>query len=319
MEKVEIRPRRIGHVNLYVADLERSVSFYEKACGIELVRLEPAIRGGFHSTGRTHHDVGLIEVSKGVDRIGRDGKVQIAATRGTRPGLNHVAWEMECEADLVAACQRLRKSGYPIQRLFDHLISHSVYIADPDGNVHEFYSDAMPDWWRIFNLEHEDLVTSDWDPFVAPPSTTCHYPVDPPVREVPGSLLRPRGITGATFTTSRFDEMKRFFVDIAGLSVISERNDEARRAILAGSCGHPDITLVAVTKGAPLGLRLFSFQLDGRTELRAAADGLADLTGGRPRLVEDKRRCAIVLTDPDGFQVEFYHARSGDIVEPLAA
>jgi catechol 2,3-dioxygenase len=319
MEKVEIRPRRIGHVNLYVANLERSIGFYEKACGIELVRLEPAIRGAFHSTGRTHHDVGLIEVSKGVDRIGRDGKVQIAATRGTRPGLNHLAWEMENEAELVGAYQRLLKSRYPIQRLFDHLISHSIYIADPDGNMHEFYSDAMPDWWRIFNLEHEDLVTSDWDPFIAPPSTIGHYPVDPPVREVPGSALRPRGITGASIHTNRFDEMKRFFIEIAGLSVTAETDGEVHRAVLAGSCGDPNVTLIAVSNGAPIGLRLFSFQLDGRTGLEAAADGLVALTGERPRVVEDERRRAIVLTDPDGFQVEFYHPRSGEIVEPLAA
>src|SRR5579872_2743805 len=49
MEKVAIGPRRIGHVNLYVSQLERSIDFYQKTCGLELVRLEPGIRGGFHS------------------------------------------------------------------------------------------------------------------------------------------------------------------------------------------------------------------------------------------------------------------------------
>jgi catechol 2,3-dioxygenase-like lactoylglutathione lyase family enzyme len=71
MPDVAFRPRRLGHINLYVSQLDRSIAFYEKTCGIELVRIEAAIRGGFHSNGNTHHDIGLIEISKGVDRIGR--------------------------------------------------------------------------------------------------------------------------------------------------------------------------------------------------------------------------------------------------------
>jgi catechol-2,3-dioxygenase len=83
MSEVRFQPRRLGHVNLYVSQLERSIAYYEKVCGIELVRIEAAIRAGFHSNGNTHHDIGLIEISKGEARLGRDGKVQIAGSVST--------------------------------------------------------------------------------------------------------------------------------------------------------------------------------------------------------------------------------------------
>ena len=67
------RPRRLGHVNLWVSDLERSIRFYEDVCGIELVRRERDILIAFHSNGNSHHDIGIIEISRGKDRYGRDG------------------------------------------------------------------------------------------------------------------------------------------------------------------------------------------------------------------------------------------------------
>ena len=57
---VRFHPRRLGHANLFVSDLDRSMRFYSAVCGLEEVRREPAIRIGFLSNGNTHHDVGLV-------------------------------------------------------------------------------------------------------------------------------------------------------------------------------------------------------------------------------------------------------------------
>lgn len=159
MEKVAFRPRRLGHVNLYVSDLEASLSFYERHCGLARVRMESAIGAGFLSNGNTHHDLGLIEISRGQDRHGRDGHVQIQSTRGRQPGLNHLGWEMENQAALVQAYERMRAAGMAPQALYDHIISHAVYVPDPDGNVHEFYADSMKDWESVFNL-----TMTTWSP-----------------------------------------------------------------------------------------------------------------------------------------------------------
>jgi len=314
MTPIAFRPRRLGHVNLYVGALERSIAFYRDVCGIELVRREPAIGGGFHSNGNTHHDLGMIEVSRGVDRVGRDGKVQIAASRGRAPGLNHLGWEMEDEVQLVEAYRRLQQADLPLWRTADHLISHSVYIADPDGNSHEFYADAIPDWRSIFNLNHEDLVTAEWDPVATPPTPTRYYPVDPPIRRVDAAPLHPRRITGATIATRNFAPMVRFFTEVGGLASTSG----PRRVIFAGTCGHPDLTLVEVADDAPTGLRMFSLLLTADDDLERAADRLAAL-GVSLRHIEDERRRALVLTDPDGFQVELYRPLGSQQVEPLAA
>ena len=44
---VRYRPRRVGHVNLFINDLDRSVEFYTKICGFEITALETKIGAGF--------------------------------------------------------------------------------------------------------------------------------------------------------------------------------------------------------------------------------------------------------------------------------
>jgi catechol 2,3-dioxygenase len=153
---VRFHPRRLGHANLFVSDLDRSMRFYHAVCGLEEVRREPAIRIGFLSNGNTHHDVGLVQSST-ARRVGRGGFVM---SRGDRraTGLNHLGFEMENEAELVEAYRRTTACGVEIDRTVDHLISRSVYLPDPEGNVLEFYADVTKDWRSIFCPEREDLV-----------------------------------------------------------------------------------------------------------------------------------------------------------------
>ena len=60
------RARRLGHANLFVTDVERSLDFYNRVVGIEEVYRKaaptdlqgPAV-GGFLSNGNTHHDIAV--------------------------------------------------------------------------------------------------------------------------------------------------------------------------------------------------------------------------------------------------------------------
>ena len=61
-DQVCFRPRRLGHANLYVSELERSMAFYNQVVGLEEVVREPAIHAGFLSNGNTHHDIGMVEI-----------------------------------------------------------------------------------------------------------------------------------------------------------------------------------------------------------------------------------------------------------------
>lgn len=308
---VRFMPRRLGHVNLWVSDLERAIRFYEAVCGLELVRRERDLLIAFHSNGNTHHDIGIIEVSRGQDRYGRDGTLQIPKSRGLAPGLNHLGWEMENEAELVEAYKRAQASGFPIQRAVDHLISHSVYVVDPDGNGHEFYADEMTDWRSIYNLDQEDEVTALWDPLSVTPKQDGRYNVDPPIRRVDRAPVHPSHLTGVRFATRRFDAMREFFTSVAGLAVVEEVNEPGRQVRLAGTSGRIDITLDEVGEAEPIGLRSFRLRLNEAIDAEQVASRLrAAGIDASLRRENAGTPAELVLRDPDGFAIEFHQANA---------
>lgn len=298
---IAFRPRRLAHANLWVSDIERSIRFYESVLGIELVRRERVLRMGFHSNGNTHHDVGMIEISRGQDRYGRDGKLQIPKTRGTSVGLNHLGWEMTSEREVVEAYKRARQVSGANYRTVDHIISRSVYVPDPDGNMHEFYADSLDDWRTVFNLDLEDEVTAGWDPLASPPTDDHRYPVDPPIRTVSEAPLHPVRIVSATLGTHDLDRLADFYVDVAGLTLQERDKGEAR---FGGTAGHHDLEIVAVPEDSKTGLLSFAFALPDTSDVTAAGEALA-AKGIASELSESPRGAALVLTDPDGFRIEF--------------
>ena len=70
---------RLNHAVLFVADLERSLAFYEAAFGVEVVAREPRANAAFLRMPRSgnHHDLGLFGVGaqpprpRGVAGVGR--------------------------------------------------------------------------------------------------------------------------------------------------------------------------------------------------------------------------------------------------------
>jgi catechol 2,3-dioxygenase len=130
-----MRVRELGHVVLYVRNIERSVAFYR-----DLLGFTPIASPGLHapvaafSSGRTHHEMLLIEV--GEDAPGPE--------RGPRVGLYHIGLKIgDTDAELREALDRLTEAGTPIVGASDHTVTHSLYVLDPDGNEVELYVD-MP-------------------------------------------------------------------------------------------------------------------------------------------------------------------------------
>ena len=70
---VRFGPRRLAHGNFFVRDVETSLDFYQRVCGLTLVFREPGIQAIFLSNGNSHHDVALMGISTEA-RIGRDGQ-----------------------------------------------------------------------------------------------------------------------------------------------------------------------------------------------------------------------------------------------------
>ncbi len=130
----------LGHVVLYVRDAVRSARFYRDVLGWTQVTSGPmaSFPVAAFSSGRTHHELLLIEV----------GADAAPVPPGRRLGLYHFGLKIgETDDDLRAALERLAEAGVPVLGASDHGFTHSLYIADPDGNEIELYIDVPGvDW-----------------------------------------------------------------------------------------------------------------------------------------------------------------------------
>jgi catechol 2,3-dioxygenase len=137
--------KELGHVVLYVRDIERSASFYRDVLGWRQILPGPGQAATFPAaafaapSGRTHHELLLIEV----------GPDAAAQPEGRRIGLYHFGLKVgDSDDELREARDRLLESGTPILGASDHTVTHSLYIADPDGNEIELYVDVPGVDWR---------------------------------------------------------------------------------------------------------------------------------------------------------------------------
>ena len=134
--------RELGHLVLYVRDVSRSAAFYRDVLGWRQVLPEPAsdaIGIAAFSSGRTHHELLLIEV----------GADAAAIPAGRRVGLYHFGLNVgESDDDLRAALDQVRAAGATVVGASDHTVTHSVYILDPDGNEIELYVDVPGVDWK---------------------------------------------------------------------------------------------------------------------------------------------------------------------------
>jgi catechol 2,3-dioxygenase len=137
--------KELGHVVLYVHDLERSVRFYRDVLGWRQIMPKPGQAprafpaAAFNApSGRTHHELLLIEV-------GPDAADQ---PTGRRVGLYHFGLKIgDSDDQLREARDQLLEAGARILGASDHTATHSLYIADPDGNEVELYVDVPGvDW-----------------------------------------------------------------------------------------------------------------------------------------------------------------------------
>lgn len=138
--------KELGHIVLYVRNLDRSAAFYRDVLGWRQILGGPdgsplPFRAAAFSapSGRTHHELLLIEA-------GQDAAAQPA---GRRVGLYHFGLKVgDSDDELREALAVLRASDVTIVGTSDHTITHSVYIADPDGNEIELYIDVPGVDWR---------------------------------------------------------------------------------------------------------------------------------------------------------------------------
>jgi catechol 2,3-dioxygenase len=134
--------RELGHIVLYVHDVSRSARFYRDVLGWRQIMPEAGtapVGVAAFSSGRTHHELLLIEV----------GADAAAIPPGRRVGMYHFGLNVgENDDDLREMVAILERSGTPIVGASDHTVTHSLYIEDPDGNEIELYVDVPGVDWK---------------------------------------------------------------------------------------------------------------------------------------------------------------------------
>jgi catechol 2,3-dioxygenase len=132
----------LGHVVLYVENAERSARFYREVLGWHQIIPEgdaPVVGVAAFSGGRTHHELLLIEVGEGAQPI----------PAGRRLGMYHIGLKVgESDDELREALARVQAAGATVLGSSDHRVTHSLYIADPDGNEVELFVDVPGLDWK---------------------------------------------------------------------------------------------------------------------------------------------------------------------------
>lgn len=123
---------RIGTIELSVADLGRSISFYEQAIGLRLHRREQgrALLGG-----------------------GGEDLLSLVELPGARParrcsGLYHFALLLPRREDLARWLAHAMAQRVPLSGLSDHFVSEAIYLSDPDEHGIEIYWDRPRELWE---------------------------------------------------------------------------------------------------------------------------------------------------------------------------
>src|SRR5690242_9021760 len=121
-----MRISKIGHINLRVVDVERSLHFYRDVLGFRLAERDPEHGGALLTFGEDFHNFD----------IGQHRNPEAPHLKpGEGIGVLHFAFMVPSYADLREAYETLLEHEVPIDHATDHGNQRSIYTHDPDGNV----------------------------------------------------------------------------------------------------------------------------------------------------------------------------------------
>ncbi len=192
---------RMGAVHLTVADLDRSLAYYESRIGLQV------------------HDRAGDEA-----RLGTGGEDLLVLTEqaGARPadgyaGLFHFALLVPDRSALAGWLGHAAQDRVPLTGLSDHAVSEAVYLRDPDHHGIEIYADRPRAGWegRVAEL----LMTT--------------MPLDTEALLLAHDGRPWAGLAAGTtmghvhFRVSDVPETTAFYRDVIGLDVMAQRGAQA--------------------------------------------------------------------------------------------
>jgi catechol 2,3-dioxygenase len=124
-----IKLKKLGHIQLRVADLERSKAFYRDVLGFRVAEQDPKHGDLFMTLGEDFHTLDMAQHEN----------PETARGPGRQLGVAHIAFQVASYEALAEAYRTLLEHGVGIQRAMDHVNQRSIYFLDPDGNRLEIY------------------------------------------------------------------------------------------------------------------------------------------------------------------------------------
>ena len=255
----------IGAVHLTIADLDRSIRFYEAHLGFTVHRRDERTA----CLGAGDGDLLVLAQSPRAPRV-----------RGTT-GLYHFAILVPSRADLARALRRLVETETVLQGAADHGVSEALYLADEDGNGIEIYRDrARADWPFVNGQLQMGADPVDLDDLLSE-------------RGDGGGLLARGTVVGHVHLhVARLADAQRFYVDLLGFELMQRYGPSALFVSAGGYHHHIGLNTWAGVGAPPpppgaIGLRHFDVRLptdaavaDVMVRLRAAEIPIESVDGG---------------------------------------
>ncbi|WP_310549911.1 VOC family protein [Paenibacillus glufosinatiresistens] len=137
---------KLGTVQLRVANLDRSLNYYQDMIGLRLLKRE----AGSAELG-TADGSALLRLRE----MSRSPRMP----RRPAAGLYHYALLLPDRESLGLVLRHLARNGIDVGQ-GDHLVSEALYIQDPDGNGIELYRDRPRSEWT-YDPEGRVVMTAD--------------------------------------------------------------------------------------------------------------------------------------------------------------
>jgi len=145
-----VTPRGVNHIVLNVRDIDVSHQFWTEMMGFRCVAelknrpFRMRFYSGLDEQGDvSHHDIALCEVQAKDESDPEKWSLQ-----PRRVGLNHVAVTWPDRESWLKQIEHLQRSGVEFLRRVNHGMTHSVYIADPDGHGIEVLYELPREVWE---------------------------------------------------------------------------------------------------------------------------------------------------------------------------
>ena len=273
----------IGAVHLTIADLDRSIRFYEAHLGFTVHRRDQRTAW----LGAGDRDLLVLAQSPRAPRV-----------RGTT-GLYHFAVLVPSRADLARALRRLVETETVLQGAADHGVSEALYLADEDGNGIEIYRDrARADWPFVNGQLQMGADPVDFDDLLSEAG------------DGGGLLARGTVVGHVHLHVARLADAQRFYVDLLGFALMQRYGPSALFVSAGGYHHHIGLNTWAGVGAPPpppgaIGLRHFDVLLptdaavaEIMARLRAADIPIESVDGG------------FLVRDPSGNAICFVSSRN---------